>query len=112
MDLDELLRQVHYKAKEHLFKCVEAMYAEEEGIEDVESPACAPFCGCDDCVVREVLMVAWNDLIAGAIMYIEDNARDQEAINQIYSRALKRIAAGEVQDPALLAKLTLGESNP
>lgn len=49
-------------AEAHLSACWEAYYAEEEGenLEDLpESPACAPFCGCETCVVREVLFAAW-----------------------------------------------------
>lgn len=49
-------------AEEHLSACWEAYWAEEESesLEDLpESPACAPFCGCETCVVREVLFAAW-----------------------------------------------------
>lgn len=109
MDLSSLLNQIHQKAKVHLIECMEAFYDESEDGEEIESPAVAPFCGCDDCIVREVLVVAWTDLIAGAIIYIEENSRDQEAVNEIYGRALRRIASGEVEDPKLLAELTLGE---
>lgn len=111
MELNELLNQIHRKARDHVVACSEAFYAEESGQEDVENPAVAPFCGCDDCIVREILVVAWGDLISGAIIYIEENSKDQEAINAIYARALKRIAAGEVEDAKLLAQLTLGEGN-
>lgn len=48
-------------AEAHLAACWEAYWAEEEGRE-IESPACAPFCGCDTCVVREVLFAAWSFL--------------------------------------------------
>jgi hypothetical protein len=49
-------------AERHLAACQEAMYeSEEEADPDKwpESPASAPFCGCDTCVVREVLYIAW-----------------------------------------------------
>lgn len=47
-------------AELHLAACMEALWAyEEEGDEDVESPASAPFCGCDTCIVREILWAAW-----------------------------------------------------
>jgi hypothetical protein len=49
-------------AEKHLTACWEAYWAEEE-TEDLdslpESPACAPFDGCETCVVREVLFAAW-----------------------------------------------------
>lgn len=111
MSIDDDLTVIHRKAAAHLVACTEAFYADQDGEEDVESPAAAPFCGCDDCIVREVLVVAWRDLVTAAVCYIEENARDQEAINQIYGRALARIASGEAEDPATLARLTLGEAN-
>lgn len=112
VNLDEMLRQVHHKAKDHLYRCAEVLWDEESGEDtEIESPAFAPFCGCDDCIVREVLMTAWTELIAGAVSYIEENAKDQEAINQIYGNALRRIATGQAPDPATLARMTLGEGS-
>jgi hypothetical protein len=46
-------------AEKHLDACHEAMWAWEEGDDEIESPASAPFCGCDTCIVREVLWAAW-----------------------------------------------------
>lgn len=49
-------------AEAHLAACWEAYWAEEESenLEGLpESPACAPFCGCETCIVREVLFAAW-----------------------------------------------------
>jgi len=54
-------------AEAHLGECWRVLWAEEgdiepdedAGEEGLESPACAPFCGCDTCVVREVLYAAW-----------------------------------------------------
>ena len=51
-------RQAHDTAMAHLTACWEAMDAEKAG-ESVDSPASAPFCGCEDCTVREVLHAAW-----------------------------------------------------
>ena len=54
-------------AEAHLAACSEGLYAEEEGeSSDFESPASAPFCGCETCVVREVLYAAWP-IIADAV---------------------------------------------
>lgn len=47
-------------AEAHLAACNEAMFAYEDGDESVESPAIAPYCGCDTCIVREVLFAAWS----------------------------------------------------
>jgi hypothetical protein len=49
-------------AEAHLSACVDALFAESESDNPddwPESPASAPFCGCDTCVVREVLFAAW-----------------------------------------------------
>ena len=46
-------------AEAHLDACFEAMWAYDEGDDEVESPALAPFCGCQTCIVREVLWAAW-----------------------------------------------------
>lgn len=46
-------------AEAHLAACQEAMFAWEDGDESVESPAMTTFCGCDTCVVREVLYAGW-----------------------------------------------------
>lgn len=46
----------------HLAACNEALFEEGE-VKDIDdappSPAFGPFCGCDTCVVREILHVAW-----------------------------------------------------
>lgn len=58
----EIEAQAQRAAEEHLAACQEALYAEEDyGDTDVAagSPAIAPFCGCDTCVVREILHAAW-----------------------------------------------------
>jgi hypothetical protein len=47
-------------AQAHLAACQEALFLmEEEGDETAESPASAPFCGCEICIVREVLWATW-----------------------------------------------------
>lgn len=47
-------------AELRLAACQEALY-EEEG---AATPSIAPFCGCDTCVVREVLDAAWPHMLA------------------------------------------------
>jgi len=44
-------------AELHLARCNEALW-DDPGVL-IDSPASAPFCGCDTCVVREVLFAAW-----------------------------------------------------
>ena len=43
----------HSAAADHLTKCFIALLGEDD-----EDPASAPFCGCETCVVREVLYAA------------------------------------------------------
>lgn len=47
-------------AERRVDECMEAMYEfEEDGDDSTESPACAPFCGCTTCIVREALDAAY-----------------------------------------------------
>jgi hypothetical protein len=64
-ELDELPfeQRVQRKAEEHLAACNEALY--DEAL-DTSSPAFGPYDGCDTCVVREILSVAWDDMLAEA----------------------------------------------
>lgn len=68
----------HQNAEKHLEACYEALNAEEEGEAEIESPACAPFCGCDTCVVREVVYASWgaiaNATRAGAVVEYDVHA--------------------------------------
>lgn len=56
--------RAQHAAERHLAACIEAMHEWEENdfgeITEIESPASAPFCGCDTCIVREVLWAAWS----------------------------------------------------
>lgn len=57
-------------AEEHLVAVWEAHHAEEgceDGVGGVESPASAPFDGCDTCQVRETLYAGWPVLEADTI---------------------------------------------
>lgn len=65
-------------AEQHLAACQEWMWAEEEGGESLERecPSVGPFCGCDTCIVREILWAAWPHLLALAR---EEVAAAQEA---------------------------------
>ena len=65
-------------AEAHLAACTEAMFAWEEGDDLAESPACAPFCGCDTCVVREVLHAAWPFLLLAAEEELTDGVRAEQ----------------------------------
>jgi hypothetical protein len=57
-DAGELAQRV---AETHLAACQESLWAEDSGEQDVpESPASAPFCGCDTCLVREILYASWS----------------------------------------------------
>lgn len=64
-------------AEAHLAACQEAFWAMEEG-DEIESPASAPFCGCDTCVVREVLWAAWTIMDAWVEDALEGRPRPPE----------------------------------
>lgn len=53
-------------AEKHLAACNDAMIDFDEGNQDTPSPAYGPYDGCDTCIVREVLSVAWDEMIAEA----------------------------------------------
>jgi hypothetical protein len=54
--------RAHRAALEHLHKMYDLLDAENEGEEVDWSDAAAPFCGCTDCVVREVLWTGVRSL--------------------------------------------------
>lgn len=52
--------RAHAAAVAHLEACMDSLDSEDEdGEPTVEVATMAPFCGCTDCVVREVLFVAY-----------------------------------------------------
>lgn len=56
-------REAQAAAEKHLDACMDAFWREGEGeFEDT----IAPFCGCQTCIVREVLHAAWPFLLAAA----------------------------------------------
>lgn len=61
--------EAHQEAEKHLSACWEAYFDEEQdGLSDVEWPETAgPFCGCDTCIVREVLHAAYPILREGIL---------------------------------------------
>lgn len=64
---DTFEQHVQRKAERHLDDCMEAMYAlEEDPTANVSDPAYGPFCGCDTCVVREVLSICWDEMLIEA----------------------------------------------
>lgn len=54
MDGDALWVEAHAAARDHFNACMMELHGEID-----ESPACAPFCGCDVCIVREILHAAY-----------------------------------------------------
>jgi hypothetical protein len=55
-------QRVQRRAEAHLDAC----FAAEDEPTEVDSPAFGPFCGCMTCIVREVLMVCWGDMLEEA----------------------------------------------
>jgi hypothetical protein len=60
-DFEEFAARLQRTAEQHLNACLEAMESWDAGGE-ADSPAHAPFDGCNTCVVREVLMVALDEI--------------------------------------------------
>jgi hypothetical protein len=56
---DALAGRAQQAAEDHLAACEAALWREEEGEDGPESPAHAPYDGCDTCMVREVLAAVW-----------------------------------------------------
>lgn len=60
-------------AEEHLAACFEAEDAYEQAMEDgtdladLDTPACAPFDGCQTCEIREILYAAWPVFTADVV---------------------------------------------
>lgn len=54
---DDILYRIGQLCEAHLMECMDAEFIDlqEMGV----TPAYQPFCGCETCIVREVLMVAW-----------------------------------------------------
>lgn len=61
-------QRVQRLAEDHLSACNEALYRDDElpVAEWGETPAIGPYCGCDTCIVREVLWAAWEAMLAEA----------------------------------------------
>jgi hypothetical protein len=63
-------QRIQDKAEAHLRACYEAMEALEAVDLDpgsagaISDPSYGPFCGCDTCLVREVLSVCWDEMWA------------------------------------------------
>jgi hypothetical protein len=66
IDEDAAMLTIQKAAERHLNLVWEAEYAQEEAEDGVEvpTPAIAPFCGCETCIVREVLAGAWPEIEA------------------------------------------------
>jgi hypothetical protein len=65
-DDEDLFYKAQQAAEEHWAACQEAEFGEQDDA-PAESPACAPYCGCDTCVVREILHAAWPYLRRAAL---------------------------------------------
>lgn len=61
MSSEDFDARVQRIAEAHLVACNEALYDNAES-----SPALGPYCGCQTCVVREVLMSVWDEFLAEA----------------------------------------------
>jgi hypothetical protein len=57
MTQEEHWEQAHKDALKHFNACMMELYEDGEGTE-----TSAPYCGCDVCVVREILYAAYDEL--------------------------------------------------
>lgn len=57
MTQEEHWKRAHDKALAHLDACLMEIHEDAD-----DTPASAPFCGCDVCIVREVLYAAYDEL--------------------------------------------------
>lgn len=56
--------EIQGKAEDHLVACNKALFeGETENGAGTRSPAFYPYDGCETCVVREVLLAVWDDLM-------------------------------------------------
>jgi predicted Fe-S protein YdhL (DUF1289 family) len=62
---DTFDERVQHAAEDHLNACLEALDAYDANVQ-VNNPAYGPFCGCNTCVVREILSVTWDLMEAEA----------------------------------------------
>ena len=98
-------------AEAHLAACQEAFWDYESGEmqgEEDGSPASAPFCNCDTCIVREVLFAAWPimqqeaqdeiDQLRGALKDLLPWAGKQTFVNDAVWVRARELAADHV-DP-------------
>jgi len=60
-DIWRLSQNAQRAAEARLFDCFEGLHDDEAG-----DSAVGPFCGCDTCIVREVLDAAWPWLFEAA----------------------------------------------
>jgi hypothetical protein len=80
-------QQVQRKAEKHLMACWEA---EDEPTEH-DSPAFAPFCGCQTCIVREVLMVCWDEMMEEAKRAVAAKEADAPVQLHLLRNALRSV---------------------
>jgi hypothetical protein len=61
-------QRVQRLGEDHLAACEQALCDNDNlpVAEWTESPSVGPYCGCDTCIVREILWVAWEAMLAKA----------------------------------------------
>lgn len=70
--------EAHRAAVDHLYACQAALDAEEEEGAEAQWPdGAGPFCGCYDCLVREVLTAAWPIAVRSITDALPENVRQE-----------------------------------
>lgn len=75
----ELERKAQEAAEERLSYCQSTLYEDEAEVPapgEGQEPS-APFCGCDTCVVREVLDAAWPHMLELARRELADSEENR-----------------------------------
>jgi hypothetical protein len=55
-----LEQQAQHAAEARIMACMDELHEDDEEL--METVACAPFCGCYTCIVREIIDAAWPAL--------------------------------------------------
>lgn len=58
--------EAHQAAEKHLEACDYALHVEIDGEAPDFPETAGPYCGCETCIVREVLFAAWPILLEAA----------------------------------------------
>jgi hypothetical protein len=104
-------------AEDHLERCFDYLAkieeAEGEFEHDDDDPGVAPFCGCNTCIVREVLAASWDLMCIAAQFDVED--KDAEALGAYAEDAVTdslKLMADRLREEADVARSSARGRHP